>query len=107
MAHIKCRYTIPYCDYDLHVALHHDDYWFCDDHDDARCVGEYTRPSSAMDNVINPRCKYCNYYPGEFEKTVKQYVYTTDGDLRIGNKRFNQSEIEYLEIDGRILVDEE
>ena len=101
MTRIKCRYSIPYCDYGgFPSRVEHDEYWFCDT--DALCA-DYLMPENPT--VENPTCRYCFYEPGEFEKTVKSYEYS-DGDLKIGRNVYLESEIIYLEIDGRVLVDE-
>jgi len=41
---------------------------------------------------------------GNLKKTVKRYEYA-DGILTIAGKTYLESEIDYLEIDGRILVE--
>lgn len=103
MAHIKCRCSIPYCTYHGHHTRQiHNEYWQCDSSDE--CVtGKYSKPEGAT--VINPRCEYCAMEYGEFEKDVKQYEYI-NGTLKVGQKIFYPHDIEYLEIDGRILVGE-
>ena len=99
MAKIKCRYTIPYCEYhQRHKQLTHSEYWFCDG-DDECDIRQYTKPKDAK--AINPKCIYCEYVDGEFEKEVKSYEYH-NGDLKIGRKKYNSFDILYLEIDGRI-----
>ena len=101
MAKIKCRATIPYCEFDRHKRLFHDAYWFCDS-DDGCDIGRYTRPTNARE--CNPICIYCEDKHEEFEKNVNSYEY--DGDLKIGKKTYRACEIDYLEIDGRVLVEE-
>ena len=101
MAIIKCRFSVPYCEYhQRHEPIEHDEYWWCDDNEYCP-VGEYTRSSTDY-SFINPVCKYCKEEYGEFEKTVKSYEF--NGDLKIGKKTYNRYDIEYLEIDGRVLV---
>lgn len=102
MTDIKCRYTVPYCYYGYSpVRLHHDVFWNCDS--EYECIGEY-HPSSGT-KVINPQCTHCIYISGEFEKTVKRYEYE-DGILTVAGKKYSEDEIDYLEIDGRVLIDE-
>ncbi len=98
MAHIKCRYTFPYCSY-CGERVWHDEYWYCDG-PDGGCVGKYTRPKNEDPKVFNPTCVYCRYEIGEFEKTVRNYEYEY-GRLTIGNRVYEEAEIKYLEIDGR------
>ncbi len=116
MAHIKCRYTFPYCTslgIGNDIKVTHDMMWACDSDDGCPKGRKYTRPKGGKDkervnwyDVVNPLCEYCEYKSGEFEKTVKQYEYF-DGRLKVGNKVFEENEIDFLEIDGRVLIDEE
>ena len=102
MTQIKCRWKKPYCAYNYgHTRLYHYDDWFCDSSD---CCfdGKYTEPENAK--VINPQCIYCEYDKGEFEKTVKRYSYEY-GQLRVAGETYREIEIEYLEIDGRVLIE--
>lgn len=106
MAHIKCRYTIPYCTYDfIKKRVHHDESWFCDSYD-SECIGQYERPADASNNFVNPTCKHCVYVNGEFEKNCKSYSYE-DGWLEMRGASYADHEIEYLEIDGRVLINRE
>lgn len=100
MAHIKCRYNEIFCDncfYRMNaraVLCKAEKCCMSDDYGYQWIAGE---------DVY--MCKYA--YPDivEFEKTVKDYEYSkAENLLRIG-KRF-YSYIEYLEIDGRVLIDE-
>lgn len=104
MAQIKCHCKIPYCYYtDYPRRLQHDDYWWCDTEDFCP-FGGYKEPDDAT--VVNPTCFYCVHHNEEFEKTVKNYTYN-DEELKIGRKTYHVDEIVYLEIDGRVLIDEE
>lgn len=106
MARIKCRYSIAYCNnalwcqdkYDDEVK--HDEFWFCDSSNNC---DYYKKPENAK--VINPTCIYCKFRHGEFEKTVKTYEYY-DGTLTVAGREYTSFEIDYLEIDGRVLVDD-
>ena len=120
MTEIKCRYETPYCTvYDQYFPgpiylnhdygyigdngrLHHDEFWFCDSN--KHCpISHYTRPNDAPKLYINPTCVYCSHKYGEFAKYVKNYSYDSEG-LTIGRDFYALCEIEYLEIDGRILI---
>ena len=102
MAHIKCRYTIPYCTYGGRLEPQvHNEFWFCDGMDDCD-IAKYTKPEDAV--AVNPICVHCEFWSGEFEKDLKQYEY--DGDLKVGRKLYRGWDIDYLETDGRILKDE-
>ena len=104
MAVIKCRYIIPYCEYGgKHERKYHNEQWCCDS--DLGCLDRWYTPSSDT-SVINPTCKYCKEVYGEFEKAVKSYEYY-DGYLTIGRKAYREWDIVYLEIDGRVLVEED
>lgn len=108
MAKIKCRYSIPYCDnalnfqdnYDGDDELHFNKFWQCDAF--AGCE-YYERPENTKS--INPSCKYCKFREGEFEKIVQNYEYY-DGTLTIDedDREYTLYEIDYLEIDGRVLA---
>ena len=105
MAHIKCRYTLPFCtEFIDHIRVNHSDYWFCDEISDECPDGRrYKRPENADPILVNPQCVHCKYKSGEFEKTVKKYEYF-DGVLTVAGDTFVAAEIDYLEIDGRVLV---
>ena len=112
MTHIKCRYSIPYCMYHGRYSaerVYHDEFWDCDSN--LQCEhSKYTKPDEIPTHngyeLANPRCVFCKYRSGEFEKSVKRYEYC-DGTLKIGNDIYYEHDIDYLEIDGRLLVGEE
>lgn len=105
MAHIKCRYTLPFCTEFDDIRLYHSDYCFCDGISDECPDGRgYKRPKNAAPMTVNPQCVYCKYKSGEFERTVKKYEYY-DGRLTIAGDSFDANEIDYLEIDGRVIVE--
>lgn len=101
MAHIKCRYNEIYCN----------NYLYCMNAGARLCnaekcsceSGEYSCQRIAGEEVF--MCEYA--YPDivEFEKTVKDYEYSNAENLLKIGKRFYPY-IEYLEIDGRVLIDE-
>ena len=104
MTNIKCRYSFPECTRDDCEIPGFDDYWACDSSDECSA---YTKPDDVEKingvEIINPRCIYCVVRHGEFEKNVKNYDYF-DGDLKVAGKTYEHRDIDYLEIDGRILV---
>ena len=101
MARIKCRYTIPYCEYNgRHEQQFHNEYWFCDSNDGCD-IGQYTE--SEDPDALNPTCVFRKNRYGEFELDVDSYIY--DGDLTINEVEFREWDILYLEIDGRVLVE--
>lgn len=109
MARIKCRYSIAYCNNALRCPaedmvddeVRHDEFWWCDSSD---CCSYYKRPEDAG-NLLNPTCVCCKFRDGEFEKTVRSYEYY-DGYLTVAGREYTPFEINYLEIDGRVLVDD-
>lgn len=104
MAHIKCRYTLPFCTEFGDIRLSHSYFWFCDGISDECPDGrKYKRPENVDPMMVNPQCIYCKYKSGEFEKTVKKYEYY-DGVLTVAGDTFYSDEIDYLEIDGRVLI---
>lgn len=103
MTHIKCRYSYPCCTYrGEKIRLVHNEYWFCDESGQCPDGCCYTEPKHK--EVLNPICIYCEHVCGEFEKYVKSYEYE-DGILKVFGKKYFAEEIEYLEIDERILID--
>lgn len=104
MTHIKCRYTLPFCTEFNDIRVYHCDYWFCDGVSDECPDGrKYERPKNADPMTVNPQCVYCKYKSGEFERTVEEYEYHY-GCLTVDEDSFDANEIDYLEIDGRVLV---
>lgn len=63
---------------------------------------EFIKPQS---EVVNPPCCYCDTDYREFEKTVKRYD-LSDGSLTIGRRVIDTDNVDYLEIDGRVIIDE-
>ena len=107
MAHIKCRYTLPFCTEFDDIRVYHSDLWFCDEPSDECPDGRgYKRPENASPRLVNPQCVYCKYKSGMFEKNVEEYEYY-DGDLTVAGNTYYAHEIDYLEIDGHVLVEPE
>ncbi len=112
MTHIKCRYRIPMCckpGGEIGKSIQWNEYWSCDSKDD--CC-DYAKPKEPVvingSILINPQCRYSHVEYVEFEKNYKEYEYDASDGLSLGRrKRFIPSEsIEYLEIDGRVLIEE-
>ena len=101
MARIKCRYNNPYCLLDRETVMLRN--FDCDT--TFYCAG-YERPENAPPNLVNPTCKYFDMRHGEFEENTAYYSYE-DGMLKTRKRRLYDDDIEYLEIDGRVLIDEE
>ena len=101
MTNIKCSYSMPYCMFN-NTRVYHGEYWWCDTNDGCE-TGDYERPDGAPLNLANPICKYCEVLRGEFEKNVKRYEYK-NGCLLISGMKLFEDDIDYLEIDGRVLV---
>ena len=101
MAYIRCRYNTPYCEINR-KRIHHNEDWWCDSNDECESC-QYTKPENAT--AINPTCIYCKWVGGWFEKVVRSFDYT-DGCLTIGKTEYRELEIKYLEIDGRVLINE-
>ena len=107
MAHIKCRYTKPMCT--LGNTAEWDDRWWCDDN--SLCC-DYQKPEKPVvingHILANPKCIYSFEHHAEFEKNYKEYELDEDG-LSLGRRGdfMPKTIIEYLEIDGRILINEE
>lgn len=106
MTNIKCRYSFPKCTRDDYEIQCFDSFWACDDN--SGCHG-YTKPDDVEKingvEIVNPRCIYCKFHYGEFEKNVKNYDYF-DGDLKVAGKTYEYRDIDYLEIDGRVLIND-
>lgn len=106
MSRIKCRYYYFYCSL-ANIIPRYD----CESDNGCECGfyednsrREFCNGKSVY--VYDELCKHLTIKYAEFEKTVKRYEYN-DGDLRIGKHIYLKSDIEYLEIDGRVLVKEE
>ena len=56
-------------------------------------------------NAINPPCVWGGTDYREFEKSVKSYE-LSDGFLTIGRRKIDTDAIDYLEIDGRVVINE-
>lgn len=108
MAHIKCRYTKLMCSYE-HAVEMGDEYecerWSCCD--------DYQKPERRVSDdgyiLAEDACSHSYTIDIEFEKAYKEYEYDASDGLSLGRrKRFIPSgNIEYLEIDGRVLIEEE
>ncbi len=109
MAHIKCRGCHGICmhNYSEYAGM------VVGRHDDPSCGAQYgcgllfpepEEPSSeGVILVGDPTCRWLEWVDFEFEKDVKRYEY--DGlRLKLRGATHWVEDIEYLEIDGRVLV---
>ena len=112
MAHIKCRYSVPHCLRNCgEVIDHFTPFGFCDGIEPCPFPNShYTRPINAKSNCINPKCQDLRWCDKEFEKTVKRYEWSEHleigGWLTVCGMKISEYDIEYLEIDGRVLIEE-
>lgn len=102
MAHIKCRYgeiRCGYGSYELMGCLCKDPQTggACERFEDKWSEGERT--------IISDFCRFAEKTTAEFEGDYKKYHYDYYG-ITVGRKSIDAEDIEYLEIDGRVLVDE-
>lgn len=95
---IKCRYGVSVCRLDVKRRYEDGDKCYCKKRTTLRYVRKYP-------NVANPSCDFAGVDWREFEKTVKSYEWG-EGWLRLRGKEIYAGDISYLEIDGRILIDE-
>lgn len=109
MTSIKCRYRERICGHPERKTevVYTDEWWFCDSNDGCE-IGGYE--PNARERVTNPTCRYSQFIDREFEKQVKEYNYTKGDALIIpmgkgkGNEIIHSGRMEYLEIDGRVLI---
>lgn len=107
MARIKCRYMKFMCSYD-HTVKEGEEY----DCGELSCCSDYLEPERIIANdgrlLIEDTCSHSYTIDVEFEKSYKEYEYNELG-LFLGRRRrlVPYDNIEYLEIDDRILVNEE
>lgn len=96
MAHIKCKYQIPYCGTKDRLNYFQKP---CDPN-----VG-YTYPCDTAYYDMSYGCEHRIFVDAEFEKDAKNYevvLEEVDPVLKVGRNYY--SDITYLEIDGRILI---
>lgn len=102
MAIIKCEYTESYCKIDKSEILSESvKVKACNDHWRGGCDD----------------CEYWQFLTKKFEKSCKQYELCIDsekdcfgciqGFLRIGRKEIDLSDVDFLEIDGKVYINEE
>lgn len=97
MANIKGKYSRIKCEFP---------YWWRDKKEKENCCAEY------WDYCYRPEkggeaCPYRKLQTVEFEANCKSYEFIEGESLRINNGReIDVDSIEYLEIDGRILIND-
>lgn len=99
MTEIKCRYSTIGCIITNEAAY----YELCDG--GSGCE-DYKRPKDARPIVFNPPCANLTIKKGEFATTVKRYSWEDD-TLIVGKRVLDKNDIDYLEIDGRVLIGKE
>ena len=118
MARIKCRYTKPRCAlgnnkeccdrcFEEGVCENYNApgrYW----KDDETLIINYGHKAEHV-LVIDDTCEHVYTAHLEFEKNYKEYEYDGSAGLSLGRRRdfIPVDDIEYLEVDDRILVNEE
>ena len=111
MAKIKCRYHEFYCGHPdascFGLEAGHECF------DQSECICDYMRTA---DDRFPPSCLFIRRSEREFEKEVKAYDLElsepdpwleTFGHIAFRGRYIEQDSIDYLEIDGRVLVTEE
>ena len=111
MAHIKCRYRKPICTYSGAEYMNPNDGLDCNDKYSG--CQHYCEPVDffngicVKDDTDDSVCVHYSVEYNEFEKNYKEYVFDGSG-LSLGRRGFiPHVYIDYLEIDGRILINEE
>lgn len=116
MAIIKCEYTKSYCNYygcyDQKEVFHNRNWW-CDSNDECPYHG-YTKPFKNNENLVNPTCHFCSDKLIRFEKSYKQFElhmmpnrFFNEGYLKIGKTEIDLYNVNFLEIDGKVYINEE
>lgn len=106
MTEIKCRYCKPRCthyepEYQENIEYYSPEYWACNS--SFNCAG-YT---SHINEDAYPKCEFCEIRYVEFSKYVKQYTFVHHEGLEIGKEYIAVDMIQYLEIDSRVIINEE
>lgn len=96
---IKCRYTAMACAYGERT---YQDCFEAAEYMDECKHKEFHKPELGKYG----RCENAYRAEREFEKTVKSYE-LDEYELKIGRKVIDTDDINYLEIDGRVIYDEE
>lgn len=109
MSEIKCIYSLPYCTHwDSEYRSYRkfiNDLWYCDSDDG--CPGYDSSPKVEYKGeykIVNPKCIYAKWKHCEFSKNVKNYTFDELDGLKIGKMLIDSNYISYLEIDGRIII---
>lgn len=111
MARIKCRYRKYDCEL-RRCGCDTEFYETCFDVDETKRYGDckHCEPTPNSE-VINPPCCHISKTDCEFEKNFNTYemsyskeYYGLTGFLRVGKTYIDIDNIDYLEIDGRVLI---
>lgn len=106
MAHIKCRYFKWRCNYIYAMDIGR--ICKCPEYGD-ECYNDAFEDrwwdSNKEMHIISNVCRHAIKDPCEFEAEYKKYEYE-DGVLHVPHRNIDADRIEYLEIDGRIVIGE-
>ena len=107
MARIKCRYTKPRCALGNNKECGGDCFETWGGCESYRAPGKHWRDERTI--VIDDRCENVYFARIEFEKNYKEYEYDGSDGLSLGRRGYfiPIDDIKYLEIDDRILINEE
>ena len=118
MAHIVCKYDLPGCRWlGLHPVMTYYNEW-CGKDMRGNCneyqpTGKYTKrvPINGEDRefeLTDEKCRHFVWRHHEIETTVKNYEYSENvnenAGLKIKGKFIDLDFIDYLEIDGKVLI---
>lgn len=107
MAHIKCRYFEWRCNHP-HRMTANTICHFPEDGDGCReFIGGLRQEGAENAFVIFNVCRHAARSYTQFEGDYKRYEYDDYAGLRISRRWVNPENIEFLEIDGKVLVGDE
>ena len=107
MTRIKCKYSVPICNYPGHEGTRLSRCKDCDGGTEDECPAgcSYTPGETENIRLINPTCKYAGERKKSFEKTVGAYTYDEDGlFIELNGPFIPAVNMSYLEIDGEIII---
>lgn len=104
MAHIKCRYFEWRCNHPHRMTASEVCHF---PEDGGGCNGFIDGLRQGDTFVIFSVCRHAAKSYTQFEGDYKRYEYDDYAGLRISRRWVNQENIEFLEIDGKVLVGDE
>ena len=103
MTKIKCRYWICLC-CNVPVAAERCPYW--PDQEECKEYKSVVKKHDKDGNLLlSDQCEDAVMVRGEFEKNASSYELDED-ELIMKGRKIDVDDIEYLEIDGRVIIDE-